>query len=318
MSWPTLFTLNELQERQRKIFIDNARNKRYQWPTQTMLNDIKNLKTVIIAKGFTPKKTENSETNLEWEVMFPKAERYLMSKMSNAQIKLFLIIVTIFKTFIEPITEKKGLLIEHIRTFMFYQCERSGVDWNMRLLGTKLMDLLKDFYRHLGKSRLNDYFIKSKNHFENIPGVYLQKAQENFHNIQEHPVMFLITALRNLSYTNQQNFYPLLDYSKLIDIIKSDGVKFVNPNVHNLIQRQKSVQNKQKEETLDRTQKYEKRKLETSLSKHKKEKELKKQKENKNNQQVPVGSVDSIDYKVTGKFFITKSIVLRILQIIRN
>lgn len=86
---------------------------------------------------------------LEWEINFPKAERYLEARMSHAQMKCMLLLLTLHKTFIAPVTAQNGLLSEHIRTHMYWQCERDYRNWPEHRLGTKLLRVIKDLQHTL-------------------------------------------------------------------------------------------------------------------------------------------------------------------------
>lgn len=94
-------------------------------------------------------KTIDILIDLEWEINFPKAERYLEARMSHAQMKCMLLLLTLHKTFIQPVTEQNGLLPEHIRTHMFWECERDYRNWPEHRLGTKILSVIKNLQQRL-------------------------------------------------------------------------------------------------------------------------------------------------------------------------
>lgn len=304
ISWPSKFTI-EYNFRRRHAIADTRANKLYIWPTPSMVKAITSLKCVVTAKGFSPKRGKNPDSSLEWELNFPKAERFLLTRMNHAQVKAFLIIVAIFKTFIEPTTDKKGLLLEHIRVLLFWECENNFKDWNQRFLGTKILNILNTLCKYLGRGKLPDYFIKDKNVLENIPGKILHFTRAKFHAVQEHPVMHFISALRKLQYS-YSNFYPELDYQQLYALITlNSGLKIVNPLAY------KSVKNSEKPKVnkkkyLDKNQEWEFRRLEHN----KKQREMKRQKEQGEQENESRDSNDSIslEFNEYNNFDILKKI----------
>lgn len=201
---------------------DNV-NIAYKWPTDKMIQEAKNLNSVIIPRGFMPKKGENAKMPLEWEISFPKAERYLEFRMSHAQMRIFLYLIIIHKTFIEEKTQKLGLLIEHIRFLMFWECEANYKAWPEDKLGVKLKMVLERLYEHLGRKSLPNYFIKDKNVFENVPGKYILPTLEILNYILESPVLYLIYALKHIKYMPSV-IYPETNFDELYDIITSENV----------------------------------------------------------------------------------------------
>lgn len=200
----------------------------YQWPTANMIQEVVQYESLMVPAGFVPKRGENKENFLEWEMAFPQVEKYLGSKMTHAQMKGYLTLVVLFKTHIEPHTDKKGLLIDHLRTLMYLECEANYRDWPDHRLGDRLLMVLKKLKYYLGLRHLPDYFIADKNLFVNIPGRLLIKCQKQIHDILESPTMYFLAALRNLRYTNQNSFYPYPDYTKLYKILTDRTVLTIN------------------------------------------------------------------------------------------
>uniref|UniRef100_V5I8Q6 Mab-21-like HhH/H2TH-like domain-containing protein n=1 Tax=Anoplophora glabripennis TaxID=217634 RepID=V5I8Q6_ANOGL len=271
--------------------------KRYVFPTQRMISEIENLNCVLVPKGYVRKKGEHTDSDLEWEIQFPQAERYIETFMSHAQAKCYLFLLTLHKTYIEPDTFQLGLLAEHIRSFMLWECEANYSDWPEHRLGTKLVTLITSLNIHIAKSDLRDFFIKEKNVFENIPKKYLRHAQKMLHEVLEAPVMSFIKSLRNLRYTRGKHFYHPFEFDQLYDILIKTGIQSTNPQ---LISDMHIPPNFKKIRHLDTDIQVkhfkEAQKRERILKKRQEEiekKNLKKEEEERR------GSIDSVDLKWT-------------------
>lgn len=212
ISWPDDQTIEFVYREDRPTIVDTRTGFKYQWPTTGpggMIEEIRNLTAVLVPKGYTKKKGVNKNENLEWEINFPKAERYLEARMSHAQMKCMLLLLTLHKTFIQPVTEQNGLLPEHIRTHMFWECERDYRNWPEHRLGTKILSVIKNLQQRLFLGVLPDYFIKDRNIFDNIPKKYLNFAQKVLLNILDNPLPYFLKALGNLRYCSGKFYQPL-------------------------------------------------------------------------------------------------------------
>lgn len=197
----------------------NEKRKQSVFPTPSMISDIQKLKCALVPKGYF-KKEVRMDSDIEWEICFPQAQRYLESYMSHAQLKCMLFLLTIHKTYIEPKTSQYGLLPEHIRNFILWECEMNYTDWPEHRLGAKMLYLIESFNRnYIAKGNLPDYFIKEKNLFDNIPKKYLRFAQKVFHDILQSPLMYFIQSLRSLRYANGKSFYPPFDFDMAYKIV---------------------------------------------------------------------------------------------------
>ncbi|XP_018562280.1 uncharacterized protein LOC108904279 [Anoplophora glabripennis] len=231
IEWPAEQTFEFIMREERPTITDRRTGYRYRWPTDDMLKEIKSLNCVLVPKGYWSKKGNYQDANIEWEIAFPKAERYIETRMSHAQIRCFLFLLSIHKTFIEPVSLQHGLLTEHIRCHMYWECESNYRDWPEHRLGTKLLKVITNLTNRLSKGVLPDYFIKQKNLLENIPKKYLQFAQRIFHDVLQSPAVYFMRALRNLRYTSGK-FYLPLDHKELYKIVaQSQGIKIINPNL---------------------------------------------------------------------------------------
>ncbi|KAJ8959816.1 hypothetical protein NQ318_011548 [Aromia moschata] len=227
IQWPHKQTLEFLMKGQKPPEV----RKRYIFPTERMINEIKALNSVLVPKGYVKKKGLYLDGDIEWEIQFPHAERYLESFMSHAQAKSYLILLTLHKTYVEPKTQQIGLLAEHIRHFLLWECELNYSEWPEHRLGTKLMYVIKKFNCLIAKRHLPDYFIADKNMFENVPKKYLNQAQKAFHDVLESPVIYFIKSMRNLRYSRGRSFYPPFDFDHLYDILIKSGIELTNPQI---------------------------------------------------------------------------------------
>nr|CAH7757067.1 unnamed protein product [Callosobruchus chinensis] len=205
---------------------DSQRNNQnlYKWPTEEMMKKIQRMPCVLIPKGYWKKNTQHKHTNLDWEISFPNIEKYLFSKMSHTQIRCYLFILLIHKAYIEPKTKYQGLLVEHIRHHIFWECSKNFVDWPEHRLGYKLREVIENLMGRMSKQHLPDYFIKGKNLFENIPIKFLYIASEELQKVLEQPAMSLMQILRRVSYISPQ-FFKKPDVKELLRMLHSSGLE---------------------------------------------------------------------------------------------
>lgn len=298
IQWPAAIAFEWAIRDDRPTIIDRRTTLRYKWPTDSMINEIRRLKCVVVPKGCVPKRGENRDSSVEWEVAFPKAEKYIETKMSHAQMRCFLFLVALHKTFIEPVTAYHGLLIEHIRNHMYWECEANYPNWPENRLGKKLLRVLRMLYVRLGRADMPGYFIREKNVFENVPGRYLRPAQELIHRVTEAPVMYFLVALRNIRYTSGK-FYPALDFKRLHSILVSEGIRTANPLLYRLVENDRNEGGrKTRDGGLDAKAEWRKRHQEEIKRKFRmEEREKKKLEENLESQRR--ASVDSVDLQVS-------------------
>ncbi|XP_060528409.1 uncharacterized protein LOC132703274 [Cylas formicarius] len=231
IQWPQELTFEFIYREDRPTFIDTRTGINYRWPTTDMVKEITSMNCCLVPKGYVKKKGEHQDSSLEWEIHFPKAERYLEARMSHAQMKCYLVLLTLHKTFIAPVTRQQGLLVEHIRTHMFWECEANYRNWPEHRLGTKLLIVIKNLAQRLFQCTLPNFFIKQQNLFDNIPKKYLQFAQKTFLKILESPAPHFIKALRNLRYTSGK-FYSPLDYRELYtDLTAENSITLINQKI---------------------------------------------------------------------------------------
>ncbi|XP_044753391.1 uncharacterized protein LOC123312890 [Coccinella septempunctata] len=220
IDWPMQAT-EYLYRKDRRTIIDQKYGVVYRWPTREMVQELVTLKCVAIPKGFVMKKGENENSDIEWEIHFPKATRYLEVRMTHPQVRCYVFLLALYKTYIEKVTTFHGLLIEHIRTHMFWECETDSRNWPEHRMGRKLLKVIEDLNDGLSRSKIRHYFIRKKNCFEDIPSKYLQFAQKAFHDVLQFPVTHFIKALKNLKYAHS-DFYPTPDLNRLQQILADE------------------------------------------------------------------------------------------------
>jgi hypothetical protein len=193
----------------------------YTWPTQAMMEEMEGYGCHLLPVGYMPTRGKNGEQFMEWQLAFPEAERYLEARLTHPQVRCFLFTMALYKSFLEPLNTHMGLLPSHIRTLLFWQCERGHAKWPEDRPGNILLKFLDTLYEAMKHMRLDDYFIHKRNLFESTPRKHLLMVQEKLLRIRENPVMHVLIALRNLRYIDT-TFYPALDFKKLYDIITHD------------------------------------------------------------------------------------------------
>ena len=303
IQWPIELTF-EFHDRAERPTMWDKFGEEYRWPKVNMINDIRGLNCALIPRGYIPKRGDNQDAEIEWEVAFPKAQRYLDTHMSHTQIRAFAFLLTLYKSYIEPVNRKyDGLLVDHIRTHLYWECESNPRDWPEHRLGSKLVMVIKNFMERLSKSHLPDFFIKRKNLFFNVPNKHLTHAQKVFHDILESPAIYFIGALRNLRYTSPK-FYPQIDFKELYAILTAASTQLINPRI--LDMRPPNMIPKNRRPKVDGDTNYKKEiRWKIKQEKINREKVLQKQKEeNMRDENLKVekrGSVDSVDYEVSTK-----------------
>lgn len=227
-AWPR--EANEWIYRKRETRENPMTQQKVQWPTLEMINKITNFGCHVIPQGYAPKLGTNPQRELEWKIVFPEAERYLESRLTSAQAKIYMITKALLKSFVEPNLERgvNMFTTEHIRTHLFWQCEHNYIAWPEEHLGETLLRFLSSLLQCIKTHRLPDYFMPKRNLLENIPEKLLVDLHKRLYRIVESPVPFVMIAIRNLRY--QRDFYPKLKYKRLYSrLIVDDPSKIINP-----------------------------------------------------------------------------------------
>lgn len=238
------------------------------WLTEEMINRILDLSCHVIPIGYVSKKSHKSNNinrSLEWKIIFPDAERYLESRLSDCQLKVFVLAKILYKTYIEPLNipmTSKGvanmsqslpdltspiattttsgdsgrnnfsfITDEHLRAHLFMLCELNAIKWNEHNLGGNLMEFLRTFLQRVQTKNLPDFFLPKRNLFENVPETVITRLHENIFRILENPVMYVMRALKNVRFV--RNFYPKLNMKRLYTILTiSEPMALVNPSLY--------------------------------------------------------------------------------------
>ncbi|CAG9862226.1 unnamed protein product [Phyllotreta striolata] len=230
-NWPVEQTLKFIMKGKRTA----EPRKRYVFPTNKMIDDIQSMECVLLPKGHLKKKGDKKDFDIEWELCFPQAQRYLETFMSHAQIKCMLVLLTLHKMYVEPKTTFLGLQTDHIRNFMLWECESNYADWPEHRLGTKLLQLIRNLNDHLSKARpkISDFFVNDKNTLGDVSIPKIRKAQEAFDEILQSPLMHLMRALRSLRYASGRTFFQPFKFKELHRILTGSALAATNAQMVN-------------------------------------------------------------------------------------
>ncbi|BFG01260.1 uncharacterized protein DMAD_01054 [Drosophila madeirensis] len=190
-------------------------DEKFQWPTEQMRNRIRSLGFHVVPVGYAPKHSRNPFRALEWRIVFPQAEQFLERQLTSMQLKVFLLMKVLVRTFVSDKCQAMGSLVEQLRAHLFWQCERHSNDWPEEFLGERLLRFVRSFDDCLARKHLSDYFIERRNLFEHVPEDALMELRSIMAGIAEQPLLHLVQALRNLEHA--PDFYPKLDYKRLLD-----------------------------------------------------------------------------------------------------
>lgn len=258
---------------QRKRILAAATNARQTWMTEEMINRIFDLNCHVIPIGYVSKKTQksnNTARSLEWKVIFPDAERYLESRLTDCQLKVYILAKILYKTYFETLnvpmssktahtstsvslpdltaatTAEEGnshfnfITDEHLRAHLFMQCELNTIKWSEFNLGGNLMEFLRTFLQRVQTKNLPDFFLPKRNLFENVPENVITRLHENIFRILENPVMYIMRALKNVKFV--KNFYPKVNMNRLYTIMTiAEPLALVNPSLYHENQLKKKI-----------------------------------------------------------------------------
>lgn len=201
------------------------------WPSDNDINKVKTFGCHLVPEGFLPKKGSNVHQELEWQLVFPAAERYLETCMTHSQAQVYLIALLLHKNFIRPAFDSMYLTTSHIRNKMFWLIEEDDrpSKWPDNRTGECLIKLLNSLYRCLSQNEptMSDYFIRDKNMFQRKSPNHLLHTQKQLKRIIENPVMYVFHAMESIQHSDR--FFPQLDYGRLLKILTMDTLALVNP-----------------------------------------------------------------------------------------
>ncbi|EAT38646.1 AAEL009477-PB [Aedes aegypti] len=229
--WPR--EASEWIQRKREVKVNPLTKQKFQWPTAPMIQKVKSFGCHVIPTGYAPKVGTNRHRQLEWKIVFPEAERYLESCLTNTQVKIYMLTKLLLKTFVDPalVTNMNMFGNEHLRAHLFWQCESNYAAWPEDYIGEALLRFLNGLLDRIKTHKLPDYFLPSRNLFENIPERVLVELHKRIFRITENPVMHLMIALRNMKLPGgQTTFYPKLKIKRIYSVMIIDNpLKIVNP-----------------------------------------------------------------------------------------
>ncbi|XP_011629957.1 uncharacterized protein LOC105422316 [Pogonomyrmex barbatus] len=225
-------------------WLDRPRNT---WPDYNDVNKVKDFGCYVIPEDSLPKRRshlpkelsryqsakKNIYQEIEWQLAFPAAERYLETCMTRSQVQVYLIALVLHKTFLRPVLDTMyGLTTSHIRNKLFWLIEEDDrpSKWPDNRTGECLIKLLKSLYRCISQNEptLPDYFIRDKNVFSKVPTDYLLHSQKQLKRIIENPIMYVFHAMENIKHSNK--FFPRLNFTKLFNILTvKSGLAVMNP-----------------------------------------------------------------------------------------
>ncbi|XP_053681631.1 uncharacterized protein LOC128732409 [Sabethes cyaneus] len=224
----------EWVERKRDIKINPLTKQKFQWPTPPMIQKVKSFGCHVIPTGYAPKQGNNRYRQLEWKMVFPEADRYLESCLTNTQAKVYMLTKLLFKTFLEPAFAVGVSMFsnEHLRTHLFWQCETNYAAWPEDYLGEVLVRFLNALLERIKTHKLPDYFLPSRNLFENIPEKVLVELHKRIFRITENPLMHVLIAVRNMRFPGGSvTFYPKIRIKRLYSVLIIDNpLKLINPH----------------------------------------------------------------------------------------
>ncbi|XP_044012310.1 uncharacterized protein LOC122855190 [Aphidius gifuensis] len=217
-SWPSI--ANE--------WLDRTRGT---WPSVNIIEKIRESGCYIIPEGYYTENINNNLQNIEWELTFPAAERYLETSMSSSQTRVYIISLLLQKTFFKPVNSIIGLTDLHIKNQLFWLIEEDDrqLKFTENRTGEFLLKLLNSLYKSISQDVpvLQDYFIKDKNLFQGK--IYLLRSQKQLKRIIENPIMYILHAMQNIRHSKK--FFPKFDCGKLLKILTEDVLLLINPQL---------------------------------------------------------------------------------------
>ncbi|KAK6625370.1 hypothetical protein RUM43_005667 [Polyplax serrata] len=208
-----------------------ARSERIEWPTNEMNQTVQSLPINVVPTGFPDVTEDRQEYEREWKLDFPKAEEYLSLHMMHSHLRCYLFALVIYKTFIEPEINPISFGSKHLLHHLFWQVRKNFLAWSDDAPGDALLDYLKYLYKRLHNKYLPDFFITSRNLFENARPKDLHRIQSVIKMILDNPVPCIMKAVRNIKL--RPGFYKTFDVTRLNTILKGVNTPLAKPKKHN-------------------------------------------------------------------------------------
>lgn len=229
---------------------------RESWPSEEDIGKVKDFGCYVAPEGYVSKSgNSNLIEDLEWQLVFPTAERYLETCMTQAQVQVYLIALMLHKTFMRPIFDTMfGMTTAHIRHKLFWMIEENDKPskWPENGTGVCLLRLLNSLYYNISQNEpvLKDYFVKGRNLFQRIPSEHLLHTQKQLKRITENPIMYVFHAMENIQYRN--DFFPRLNFELLLKILTGETLTLINPKLNRYILSQSPQKNTNLSEQEDK------------------------------------------------------------------
>ncbi|XP_070167741.1 uncharacterized protein [Polyergus mexicanus] len=215
------------------------------WPDYNDIGKVKDFGCYVVPENSLPSKRnlsskhENVKKNIhqeiEWQLMFPAAERYLETCMTRSQVQVYLIALMLHKTFLRPVLDTMhGLTTFHIRNKLFWLIEKNDgpSQWPDNRTGECLNKLLRSLHCCIKQNEptMPDYFVRDKNVFSKVSRDDLLRSQKQLKRIIDNPIMYVFHAMENIKYSDK--FFPRLDFAKLFKILTvQPRLAVVNPAI---------------------------------------------------------------------------------------
>lgn len=221
------------------------------WPEFSDIHKVKDFGCYVVPESSGPRKRNfqpkdvswrhqkgarrNIHQEIEWQLTFPAAERYLETCLTRSQVQVYLIALVLHKTYLRPVLDTMcGLTISHIRNKLFWLIEEDDrpSKWPDNRTGECLIKLLNSLYRCISQNEptLPDYFLRDKNMFSKVPAEYLLHSQKQLKRIIDNPVMYVFHAMENIRHSNK--FFPRLNFTKLYNILTTKPrLAMMNPGL---------------------------------------------------------------------------------------
>lgn len=139
-----------------------SRNRHYNWPSRSVIEQIKSLGVFLVPVG----SQGSIEKNLEWKILFLLQERKLMSILNDTQYKCYIILKMINNDIISNRFEEPILVSYHLKTCLFYIIESTEETiWQPENLLQCVQICLKHILKCATKGSCPNYFIPQDNMF---------------------------------------------------------------------------------------------------------------------------------------------------------
>ena len=154
----------------------------------------------------------------EWKLVFPESERILLLSLNEEQIRCYIFVLTLFKSYFKDTGYGKIFTSKHIQNILFWLCELDKAKWSFDELGEAVCTFTETILQTFQTDTLYDYFLRTRNLYDSIPKSHLRRIHERLHRIKENLTYWLMNALENLHY-NDTSFFPKFDIQALKDIL---------------------------------------------------------------------------------------------------